>query len=133
MRRRSKAGGKTVKTRRRKAVALKRRNAPKALRRRSSPVTGKETEVARLIRELNEAREQQTATSEVLLVISSFAVELDPVFQAIVTNATRLCEAKYANLYLFANGAFQLVSAALALERCRACRCRSGVAAACVD
>ena len=54
-----------------------------------------------------------------LQVISSFAVELDPVFQAIVTNATRLCEAKYANLYLFANGAFQLVSAALALERLR--------------
>ena len=36
-----------------------------------------------------------------------------------MTNATRLCEAKYANLYLFANGAFQLVSAALALERLR--------------
>ena len=97
----------------------KRRNASKAVERSNSTPTGEETEVARLARELNEAREQQTATSEVLQVISSFAVELDPVFQAIVTNATRLCEAKYANLYLFADGAFQLVSAALALERLR--------------
>ena len=67
----------------------KRRNASKAVERSNSTPTGEETEVARLARALNEAREQQTATSEVLQVISSFAVELDPVFQAIVTNATR--------------------------------------------
>ena len=119
MRRRSKAGDKPVKTRRRKAAKLKSRHALKAAPRRSSSAASPDTEVARLTRELNEAREQQTATAEVLQVISSLAVELDPVFQAIVTNATRLCEAKYANLYLFANGAFQLVSAALALERLR--------------
>ena len=119
MRRRSREGGEPAKTRRRKTVTPKRRNAPKSASGRSSSVAGQETEVARLTRELNEAREQQTATSEVLQAISSFAVELDPVFQAIVTNATRLCEAKYANLYLFANGTFQLVSAALALERLR--------------
>jgi GAF domain-containing protein len=119
MKRRSKTGGGPIKGRRRKMPEPKRRNAPKAVERSNSTPTGEETEVARLARALNEAREQQTATSEVLQVISSFAVELDPVFQAIVTNATRLCEAKYANLYLFANGAFQLVSAALALERLR--------------
>jgi hypothetical protein len=82
----------------------------------SSSAPTQDAEVARLTRELSEAREQQTATSEVLQVISSFAVGLDPVFQAIVKNATRLCEAKYANLFLFADGAFQLVSAALALD-----------------
>ena len=86
------------------------------------PPAGKETEVARLTRELNEAREQQTATSEVLQVISSFAGELDPVFQAILANATRICEAKHGTLFLFADGAFQPVaahgaSAALAFER----------------
>ena len=59
-----------------------------------------------------------------LQVISSFAGELDPVFQAILTNATRICEGKYGTLYLFADGAFQPVavhsaSAALELERLR--------------
>ena len=79
----------------------------------------KDAEVARLTRELNEAREQQTATSDVLQVINSFAGQLDPVFRAILTSATRLCGAKYADLYLFADGAFELVSAALELERLR--------------
>src|SRR5262249_23629391 len=50
-------------------------------------------EVARLTRELNEARDQQTATLDVLQVISSFAGELDPVFRTILINATRICEA----------------------------------------
>ena len=57
-----------------------------------------------------------------LQVISSFAGELDPVFQAILANATRICEAKHGTLFLFADGAFQPVaahgaSAALAFER----------------
>jgi len=69
--------------------------------------------------DLTEALDRQTAASEVLQAISSFAGELDPVFQAILTNATRLCEAKYGNLYLFADGAFHLVSAGLAFERLR--------------
>jgi hypothetical protein len=71
MRRRSRAGGEPVKTRRRKAVTVKRRKEPKSARRRSSSPTGQEAEVVRLTRELNEALEQQAATSEVLAVISS--------------------------------------------------------------
>jgi two-component system, NtrC family, sensor kinase len=52
-------------------------------------------------RELSESLEQQTATSEVLGVISSSAGELDPVFQAMLANATRICEAKFGILFRF--------------------------------
>ena len=98
MRRHSRSGGKPVKTRRRKTVTLKRRNAPKTVRRSSA--SGQEVEVARLTRERNEAVEQQMATSEVLRVISSSPGDLEPVFQAILENATRICEARFATLWL---------------------------------
>jgi GAF domain-containing protein len=61
-------------------------------------------------RELSEAREQQAATSEVLQVISSSPGELQAVFQAILANATRLCEAKFGTLFLCEGDAFRVAS-----------------------
>ena len=72
--------------------------------------TGEETEVARLTRELSEALERQAATSEVLQVISGSPGDLQPVFEAMLENAVRICDATFGNIYRWDGKAFSLVA-----------------------
>jgi signal transduction histidine kinase len=65
---------------------------------------------ADLQKQLAEALERQAATSDVLRLISSSPGELQPVFDAILSNATRICEAKFGDLYLRDGDAFRMAA-----------------------
>jgi signal transduction histidine kinase len=67
-------------------------------------------ENARLITELKQSLEYQTATSEVLSIISRSPTQVQPVLDAIVESAGRLCHAEYAFVYRLENGKFQIVA-----------------------
>ena len=68
-------------------------------------------ENTRLLSELRESLEQQTATSEVLRVISSSPSELPPVFEAMLRNAVRICDANFGNVFRWDGTALNLVAA----------------------
>ncbi len=86
-------------------------------------------------KELNEALERENATSEVLGIISGSPTDLEPVFETILANATRLCEASYGTLWLCEGDATRVaalhgaVPAAFAAERQRGAIFRLGAGA----
>jgi GAF domain-containing protein len=106
--RRGKAGSQPVKSRRRKARAKASRTRPRKATPVRQPAAGPKAQAGVLARELNEAREQQAATADVLKIVSSSSGELGPVFQAILESAVRICGAKFGNLWLRERDGFRI-------------------------
>src|SRR6516164_784236 len=102
MKRRSRTGGEPVKPRRRKHASPKRQKAP-----RRSPAAQSETTIGRLTRERDELLEQQTATANLLEIISSSKFDLQPVLQTVVNAAVRLCHATSGEIFRLDKGLYR--------------------------
>ena len=110
MRRRSTISRTPAKARHRKTIKPKRSNRAKAARNRRPSASSHVKEVARLTRERDEALEQLSAASGVLKVISLSPGDLKPVFDEILKNATRICEAKFGTLFLCEGDGFRIAA-----------------------
>jgi class 3 adenylate cyclase len=90
----------------RHATKPRRSRAAKTGRGPSSSIADLQDKIERQARELSELRERENATAEVLRVISSSAGDLEPVFQSMLANAVRICEARFGTLLRFDGKSF---------------------------
>ena len=100
MRRHRTASRKTVETRRRKITKAK-RNSAQVPAGRGQPFADLREQLDNRSRELNEAREQQIATADVLKVISRSPTDVQPVFDMIAESARRHCDGQFCFVYRF--------------------------------
>jgi GAF domain-containing protein len=99
-----------MKTQRPQRNRARPRKRPTAARHGESSEARLKQKIVKYRRELKEVLEQQTATSDVLRVISSSPGELEPVFETILKNAVRICVAKFGALYFYEKDSFRFVA-----------------------
>jgi signal transduction histidine kinase len=97
-------------TRKRARVVSTSQSQPALVKKLKARAHDLEKKLEARTRELSKSLEQQTATSEVLRVISRSPGKLEPVFQSVLENATRICDAQFGNLYLCEGDAFCIVA-----------------------
>src|SRR6516164_11419032 len=98
MRRHSKEGREPIKARRRKTITRKSRNSPKA---KGRPLAGgRQTALARAVRERDEALEQQAAISDILRVISNSPGDVQPVLDTVAERGAHICEARVVDILI---------------------------------
>ena len=110
MRKPSRADGKAVKARPRKTLKLKGGRERKVQSRRGSSSGDQGIGVAQLTSELKQAREQQTAISKILRVISSSPSDVQPVLDAVAQHAAQMCEAQIVDIAIVDNDVFRTVA-----------------------
>jgi len=89
-------------------IKAKRSATSKTARQTNLSISDLQEQLKRQADELEEAREERAAIAEVLRVISSSPGELELVFQAMLANAVRICDARFGYLQLHENGAFRM-------------------------
>ena len=109
MKRRSKVGDQRPKSQRPNASQSKHRSAANATRRPSSAARHEE-QIVWLTREVEEAREQQTATSEVLRALSQSEFQLQSVLQSVAESAARLCRSDGAVIFQLQDGVYRFAA-----------------------
>src|SRR5512132_1629424 len=107
------ANGRTTRGRKLRSTGTKAKahsNRPNSLSELKKQLEARTRKLAEVRGHLSEALEQQTATSEVLRAITGSPGDLKPVFEAILTNARRLCEAKFGHLLTYDGERFRVAA-----------------------